>query len=271
MTPSQTKSSQTFREFIAQVRPDFEFHKHCEVIADNLQRVTDGELLRLLVLMPPVKYGASELVSRLFPAYYLSRHPANHVALATYEQAVAVEHSQIALRHLKQMAPDVSGTIHSFSAFANIGGRGFSLGIIDAPVKNTIATDPAILKRQQDWYSQVFSTREEPGAAQVVVMPRWDEQDLAGYLLWLEDNDEWPQEWHIVHLPALKESPELEPIFPASCTVEADWREPGEALCPKIHDVAALQLMRRRVGKRWWQALFQQNPLKNPAPVDTTA
>src|ERR1700743_1188242 len=43
-------------------------------IAAQLERVENGEIDRLMLLVPP-RHGKSELASRRFPAYYLGRHP----------------------------------------------------------------------------------------------------------------------------------------------------------------------------------------------------
>jgi hypothetical protein len=64
----------SFRDFVAKVRPSYQWYRHCIVLADALQQVADGTLKRLMVFMPP-RYGKSELVSRLFTAYHIYRNP----------------------------------------------------------------------------------------------------------------------------------------------------------------------------------------------------
>jgi hypothetical protein len=44
------------------------------IIASQLERVEQGEVDRLMLLVPP-RHGKSELASRRFPAYYLGKHP----------------------------------------------------------------------------------------------------------------------------------------------------------------------------------------------------
>lgn len=78
---------------------------------------------------------------------------------------------------------------------------------------------------------------------------------------------------------------EDEPLeFPPTCTVEADWRKPGEALCPERYPIAKLRKYQRRLGGYFWGALFQQHPrpragtmfqrewfsIVDAAPADTT-
>lgn len=40
----------------------------------------------------------------------------------------------------------------------------------------------------------------------------------------------------------------------------ADWRSPGEALCPERYDIAALEKLRRQLGTYSYSALYQQTP-----------
>jgi hypothetical protein len=59
--------------------------------------VADGELTRLIVCCPP-RQGKSQLVSWLFPAYWVSRHPQLFCAIASYSAELAYAHSREA-RH----------------------------------------------------------------------------------------------------------------------------------------------------------------------------
>jgi phage terminase large subunit-like protein len=106
-------------------------------------------------------------------------------------------------------------------------------------------------------------------------MQRWSEEDLAGAILehewgeWAAGEDGEPEGWHIVHFEAIKlsadeiaaeEARDGRPAFPPTCTVEPDWREPGEALCPERMSEKDLRKVRRRVGEFYWWALYQQRP-----------
>lgn len=141
-----------------------------------------------------------------------------------------------------------------------ITGKGFHLGIIDDPVKNSEdANSDALREKQKEWYKTTFLTREEPDAAIVLIMTRWNEDDLAGWLLSEEqsdEDDETQEHWHIVCLPAIYDGP-ME--FPASCTVEEDWREIGEPLCPERYPLPKLNKKKKK-GGREFDALYQQHP-----------
>ena len=78
-----TRQGLLFRDFIRSAFPSFQFHRLSELLIDLLQQVADGQLTRLIVCCPP-RAGKSVLVSRLFPAYWVSRHPELFCAIASY-------------------------------------------------------------------------------------------------------------------------------------------------------------------------------------------
>jgi hypothetical protein len=57
---------------------------------DLLQQVADGQLTRLIVCCPP-RHGKSQLVSGLFPAYWVRRHPGLFCAIDTKLAGLAPE------------------------------------------------------------------------------------------------------------------------------------------------------------------------------------
>lgn len=96
----------------------------------------------------------------------------------------------------------------------------------------------------------------------MIVQTRWSESDLVGQVLDNEaEVDEADREgWHVVDLPAICECYEDRPPLPGDVTVEEDWREPGEALCPERYDMRALSKIRAAVGSREFASLYQQSP-----------
>ena len=138
-------------------------------------------------------------------------------------------------------------------------------GIIDDPLKNAKEAESATIRQaQKEWYGSTFYTREEPWSdddphgAVIVLQTRWNQDDLSGWLL-SEEQGEEAEGWHILSMPAIAE--ETPPSFPATCTVEPDWRQPGEALCPERRPLEKLARIAGRIGEYFWNALFQQRPI----------
>jgi predicted phage terminase large subunit-like protein len=259
----------SFREFVTKVRPGYKWYWHCGVLADVLQQVADDERDRVMVFMPP-RHGKSELVSRLFPAYYLQRYRDRLVGLASYAATLAFTLSRNAREYyrgsagLSEYAKAVNlwetgrgGGMWATGVGGPATGMGFHLGIIDDPVKNAEeAQSETIQLRNEDWYESVFGTRPEPGAAIVVIQTRWHEKDLSGYLL-TREHTEKPECWHIVDFPAILEDDPLE--LPPSCTLEPDPRDMGAPLCPERYPLEKLEQFRAR-SEYWFGALYQQRP-----------
>lgn len=277
---SKKASQETFKEFVCRVRPRYRWFRHCDQLADVLQRVADGKIKRLMVFMPP-RHGKSEEVTRLFSAYFLYRYPHRWVSINSYAAELAYTLSRAARENFKNAGGSCKsdadavkhwetpegGGLFAAGVGGAITGKGWHLGIIDDPLKNAQdAASETIREAQKEWYQSTFLTREEPNddgdpdGALIMILTRWNEDDLAGWQLALEsDEDEDDSErWHIVSWPAIKEEEDQE--FPVTCTVEPDWREAGDALCPERRPLSKLKRIMKRVGDYFWNALYQQRP-----------
>ncbi len=267
---AQQKNNSSFRAFIQAVHPRYVFYDHCERLITALQRVADGELSRLMVFMPP-RHGKSETVSRLFPAYYLLRHPRRFVGLASYGADLAYTLSRSArdfygqgggalhqaARAVRHWETAGGGGLWAAGVGGPMTGKGFHLGIIDDPLKDAEeAASSTIRNKQKDWYASTFSTRMEPDAAIVVLQTRWHDDDLSGHLLAMEVDE--PEGWHLIDMPALAGEPRSD--LPISCTLEDDPRAPGAALCPERYTVERLLRIRARISDYYFDALYQQRP-----------
>lgn len=265
------RAGEDLHAFAALANPRFRFYRHCEILADVCERIAAGELKRVMIFLPP-RHSKSELFSRLFSAYYLRRNPHHFVGLCSYSAELAYTLSRAARENFIQcggaVKDDVAAVKHwetpeggGFWA-AGVGGpitgKGFYLGIIDDPIKNAEeAASQLIRDKHKEWYGSTFYTRQEPDAAIVVIQTRWNEDDLSGWLLSEETQGEEPEGWHIVNLPAIAEDP---PVLPDSCSLEADERETGTALCPERYDERKLAKIKARIGEYHFGALYQQRP-----------
>ncbi|WP_323242854.1 terminase [Synechococcus sp. BA-124 BA4] len=278
------QAHQAFRDFIVAAYPGYAFHTWAERLIALLQRVADGELNRLIVCCPP-RLGKSLLVSKLFPAYWVSRYPTRFCAIASYSAELAYAHSREARHYYRVvghplskdstavgnwLTPERGGCIAA-GVRGPFTGKGYALGIIDDPYKGPEDANSAGQRQKLiEWFQSVWLTRAEPapegpsrggfaGAAQVVVLTRWHQDDLIGWLLAQESGDA-PQRWQVLNLPAIAEPTQLQIKFPNTCSIEPDWRQPGEPLCPERFPLVELEQIRIRAGSYWWNALYQQRP-----------
>lgn len=261
---------QSFRQFVSAVNPRYQWYRHCEVIADVAERVASGKLKRVMLFVPP-RHSKSETISRLFTAYYLRCHPDKWVGLSSYSSELAYVLSRASQENylasggilsakagaVKHWETGKGGGLWAAGVGGPITGKGFHVGVIDDPIKNSEEASSAVIReKQKEWYRSTFYTRAEPDAAIVVIQTRWHEDDLSGWLL-SEEESESPERWHIVNLPAIAEEPQA---FPVNCTIEPDWRKTGEALCDDRYPIARLNQVEARIGGYYFSALYQQRP-----------
>ncbi|MCP9778450.1 terminase large subunit domain-containing protein [Cyanobium sp. Tous-M-B4] len=273
---TQQEGQQSFRDFIVAAYPGYAFHTWAERLIALLQRIADGQLNRLIVCCPP-RLGKSLLVSKLFPAYWVSRYPTRFCAIASYSAELAYAHSREARHYYRAvghplskdstavgnwLTPERGGCIAA-GVRGPFTGKGYALGIIDDPYKGPEDANSAAQRQKLiEWFQSVWLTRSEPGvngAAQVVVLTRWHQDDLIGWLL-SQESGAAPQHWQVLNLPAIAEHPVQQLRFPDTCSLEPDWRQPGQPLCPERFPAAELEQIRIRAGSYWWNALYQQRP-----------
>ena len=124
-------------------------------------------------------------------------------------------------------------------------GHGGNIIIVDDPIKNWQDAYSFVLRnRTVEWFNSTLYSRCEPNATIVVVMQRWHEDDLAGYLI-----NEHQDDWQVISLPALAGQNDVL------------GRKEGEALCPERYTREALLATRMACPSDVWESMFQQNPL----------
>lgn len=253
---------------------------HIRLMADKLEAVERGDIKRLMIFIPP-RHGKSELASIRFPAWALGRNPNRRIIETSYGADLAQTFSRKVRDVVEDRSrfgvvfPDVMTKQDSRSVeawdlalarggmfAAGVGGAmtgyGADILIIDDPVKNKEeAESESHREKVWDWYRSVARTRLEPGAAIIVMMTRWHQEDLAGKIL-----KESGEEWEVVNLPAVyKEQENLdEHGVPRPDPL---GRKDGEALWPGKYDSKALAATETSSGSRVWAALYQGRP-KDP-------
>jgi len=250
--------------------PDYQLASHLTSLAEALEAIERGELKRLIVLMPP-RHGKSELVSIRFPCWYMGRHPGDKIVQAGYAESIALTHSRKArdtfiMPETGRLFPAIhyrperpgqetiiperqaahewgtreGGSYYAVGIGGGLTGRGYNVGIIDEPVKDEEeAASQTIRDKVWDWYQKVFRTRAEPGAAIIIVMTRWHQDDLVGRLLKQQAEDPNADHWKVLHFRAI---------------------EDGQALWPARYPLPELEKIRSSIGSRAFTALYQGDP-----------
>jgi predicted phage terminase large subunit-like protein len=231
-------------------------------------QVAAGNWKRVAIFIPP-RHGKSETASHYGPTWFLGRLPFWRVILASYEASFAASWGRKVRDSLHEahergiFTADVRGDVSSVSEWettagggmitAGVGGaitgRGGNLLILDDPIKNAEEAASATYRdKVWEWYTSTFYTRQEPGAAVVLMMTRWHQDDLGGRILALAETTGQGPPWHIINFPGIAEEQDLL------------GRQPGEALWPERYPVDTLEDRRRTLGSYQFNALYQQRP-----------
>lgn len=288
----------TLEEYVERAHPGYLWGAHLRALARRLQDVADGLIRRLMIFMPP-RHGKSELVARLFTAYYLYRHSSRDVAITTYGAELSYDLSRDARTNFVQMGGALSldsaaikswhtaerGNCWATGVGGPATGRGYHLGVIDDPYKDhEEAASVKVRRTRWNWYKSTFRTRAAPGAAIVILMTRWHMDDLAASLL--REEAVTRQGWHVIEMPAERRAPEqrIEDSntigggrvdfmtgmmgtryqWPATITLEADARDHERWLWTQRFPIEEYESLKREQGGDsgyFWNALYQQRPI----------
>jgi predicted phage terminase large subunit-like protein len=221
---------------------------------------------RLTISMPP-RHGKSFIVSEHFPAWFLTKFPDLRLILASYEADFAASWGMKAKRHVEDHPEfgvlvdqntrsgarwNIDGTrggMVTAGAGGAITGKGAHAFVIDDPIKNQEEALSATQRQSLfDWYVSTAFTRLEmwddgtPGRM-ILMNTRWHEDDLNGRVTLQE-----PERWAVLNLPAIAEDN------------DQMGRIRGEALCPALFPVRALEAIQSASTPYWWAALYQGRP-----------
>jgi predicted phage terminase large subunit-like protein len=225
-----------------------------------------------MIFWPP-RHGKSEFTSKYFPAWFEGRFPDKRVILTSYEADFAsqwggkvrdlledhgenifgVEISQDSSAKDRWNIKGKEGGMQTAGVGGPITGKGADVLIIDDPIKNDKeAASKTTREAHKTWYQSTAYTRLEPGGSIIIIMTRWHEDDLAGWLL-KEEKEAIkqglePEGWEVLRLPAIAEENDIL------------GREVGRALFPERYDEKALEKIKRAVGSYFWSAMYQQRP-----------
>lgn len=240
--------------------------RHHQRIIAELETVTRGETLRLMVLAPPGS-AKTTFVSRLYPAWLfagqknLSIIGTSHTAElaetnSIYTQRTVREHSDLLGYSLKSESrvnweTSNGGRYRAVGVGGAITGFRADIILIDDPIRGREDAE-SLLQREHtwDWFNADLLTRLKPTGGVVLVMTRWHEDDLAGRLLRLQ-----PRQWRVLKLPAIAEANDALGRLEG----EALWADdPDYGYGGRLLDIYAELEAGGRL--RDWHALYQSNP-----------
>ncbi|PKL77846.1 MAG: hypothetical protein CVV25_13430 [Ignavibacteriae bacterium HGW-Ignavibacteriae-4] len=238
---------------------DWASPKHINFIEENLLKLYRRDIKKLIINIPP-RHGKSQLVTKIFPLWWLLNKPSDRIIIAAYNSTLAEYFGREVLDLYKQVSGEFglelshsqksksefvtnrNGSISAVGVGGSLTGKGANLIIVDDPIKNDAeANSPEARDKIYEWFNATLLTRLEPNGVIILVMTRWHEDDLAGRLL-------KQKKWDRIILPAIGENNDLL------------GRKVGEALWESRYPKASLLDIKDSIGSYWFSSLYQQSP-----------
>lgn len=243
--------------------------KHLEVINQVLVKATTEQMF--VVISVPVRHGKSFLASEYFPAWYMSRYPDNKLLMASYNLDTSTNFTSKARdnfvdnqdlfdmeidkynssKSLWSIQGHRNGSVKATGVGASIIGYGGHMIICDDMYKDVEqAYSKSYNNKLKEWWSAVLRHRLEPSGSMILVLARWAEDDLAGWLVNRIKEDPDASKFVEIKLPA---------IAMEDCQITG--RKAGDLLWPERYDERALRALKADVGEMIWACQFQQQPV----------
>lgn len=249
---------------------------HHQLINAKLEKVEQGGLKRLMILMPPGS-AKSTYASVVFPTYFMGKKRRRSVIGVSYGSDLAKRFGRKCRQVVRsdkyrqvfgaELSSDNKATddwgldnesqYMGFGLLAGVTGNRADGIVCDDPVKGREDADSQLIrdKAWEAWLSDV-RTRLKPGGFIILIQTRWHEDDIAGRILPEDYNGESGlitgqdgEVWDVLSLPAECEHAD-DPL----------GRAIGEYLWTEWFSVEHWKQERRTQGARNWSSLFQQRP-----------
>jgi predicted phage terminase large subunit-like protein len=252
-----------FLAFVKAVWPTFIYGRHHARMAQEFEKVVDGDNKRLIINLGP-RHSKSELSSYLLPAWFLGKYPDKKVIQCSHTAELAVGFGR-KVRNLvgspayQEIFPGVELQMDSKAAGrwnTSAGGSYFAIGvsgavtglgadilIIDDPHSEQeaaiAANNPEVYDKVYEWFTSGPRQRLQPGGSIILVQTRWSLRDLTGQVR-QKELEGGGDTWRTVELPA---------ILPS-----------GQPLWPEFWTLKELEATRNAISVSKWQAQYQQDP-----------
>lgn len=268
-------------ELAAALDPSTVITPAIDLISREMERAITTPGSRLIVTMPPQEGKTTLAIHAVLRA--LQHNPDDRVLYLSYSEELAVRSSSEARNLIARHGTDARDPLTGLAMPDQLGlalagdkaaagswkikGRkggmiGVGLGgtvtgrpgdkiVIDDPTKGMAAADSKTEREKviAGWQANI-QTRLSPTASVIIVLTRWHEQDLAGWLL-AQDGLKAPEdrEWRVINIPAVAEAG----------LPDALNREPGTPL-ESARGHRDWAKIRTNSGERVFYALFQGSP-----------
>ena len=275
-------------QFIRLVAPWFKIEAAHVTICHYLEAAVDGTIPRLMIHMPP-RTGKSEIVSKLFIAWYLGKYPLDKVLHASHSKEMIEEFFESISEYIdsdvyRLIFPDVEiakakgtrftiqskdagrrGEYRAISVETRVAGFGANLAMIDDPVSEQDFLSPHKRNKIERWYRAGFITRQQPERSIIIIMAtRWITDDLPGRLIKLARQNPDADQWTVLSIPAfvnMKTADVINAIAKREDHVEHDPLLEGQSFLPRRFSKRFLNGQKANLIPEDWGAQYMQKPM----------
>ena len=270
------------RKQAPKIVPDFLMGQHIKVLASRLQGVVDGmhdpqaenTCKRLMVFLPP-RSTKSVICSMLFPSWYMGHFPVHEVLSVSHSDQLASDFGRSVrdlvnddeYQHIFKgttLRSDVKaagkwktnkgGSYYAAGIKSQVAGRGANVALLDDVMSEEDSYSEAGRRYAKEWYPAGLRTRVMPNGAIIIINTRYHYDDLCGWLLKQQEENEMTNEWEVLSIPAWLDDDAAELLgLPVGSSYFPEWK-PTEIL--KIDE----QEIKAANGSRYWNALYMQDP-----------
>jgi predicted phage terminase large subunit-like protein len=272
-------ASASLYEFVKQawhvVEPGVKFVEswHIETICEHLEAVTQGDIRKLIINIPP-RHSKSTIVSVIWPMWEWLAQPDEKFLCASYSGNLSIRDNLKARRlvqspwyqerwgHMFRLAGDQNakqrfendktGYRLATSVGGTATGEGGSRLILDDPHSAQEAQSDAVRESALEWFDMVWSTRlnDPKSDAMVTIMQRLHERDISGHIL--EDIGGWE---HLM-IPA-----EWDGVVRSTSLGKYDPRKnKGDLICPERFGEKEITELKQLLGTYGTAGQLQQDP-----------
>lgn len=258
---------------------------HHKIIAGTLDRVSNGEIKRLIINIPP-GYTKTELAVIFFVIKSLIKNPKSRFIHAAYSDVLALRNSSVIQNIVRDpmfqalcpmdvladtrgkgrwmtdlgtefLAASAGGQITGFRAGHLVDKNIFSGAVvIDDPIKPSGALSKGQRNAVNENYNNTFMSRlAHEGVPVIVIMQRVHDDDLSGYLL----RGGSGEEWHHLCIPA--KIPDMVEEYPRKFShgIQIPFELPPGPIWPYKHNEVELDKIKK--GNSFvWTGQYLQNP-----------
>lgn len=277
---SKERAERSLSEFIRQAWPVIEpgtpyIHNwHIDLISEYLQAVDAGEILRLIINIPP-RMMKSIQTTVCFPAWTWIRKPERRFIKVSYADTLSRKHNILTrdiitspwykanwgdrfslkadVNRQNEFKNEHHGMMYSTSVGGAITGEGGDVIIVDDPQNPAMANSEAEREASINFFRNTLQTRlnDPKRGAFIIIMQRLHEADLTGYIL--------SEKLGYTHLCLPAEAPERTVItFPV--TKREVVREEGDLLNPERFPRDVLDGLKKSMGSLQYAGQMQQVP-----------